>query len=277
MSTEFRDDFGRKDRRYPNGERMPDDEQETAGVMFPTQPWKRSTPPSFVMALVFIVGGVLFFLNNLGLIEIHSIWAYWPFILIAVGVSKLLGQRGPLATSWATLLILGGGILLLSNLGFLHLRMRTLWPLAVIAIGFLMLTKAFGVPRCRKAAATSGFGDELPYSDRFLRDWTVFGGVKRSIDSQDFQGGELMSVFGGIEIDLRRAGIISRDRPVVIDANAVFGGISIKVPDNWRVAVRGVGVFGGYEDKTVRPRQSEAGLPLLVITGHAAFGGVVVE
>jgi len=88
----------------------------------------------------------------------------------------------------------------------------------------------------------------------------------------------MLAVFGGIEVDLRRASISPARAEVVIDANATFGGIEIKVPETWLVICRGFGLFGGYEDKTIPPKPQEgAAVPRLVITGYAVFGGVSVR
>jgi hypothetical protein len=57
----------------------------------------------------------------------------------------------------------------------------------------------------------------------------------------------------------------------------MFGGIDIRVPETWAVTVRGTGVFGGYEDKTIEPRPTDPKPPHLIITGVALFGGVTVK
>ncbi|MGH9619711.1 MAG: LiaF domain-containing protein, partial [Bryobacteraceae bacterium] len=107
------------------------------------------------------------------------------------------------------------------------------------------------------------------------KEQVYFGNLKRTISSQDFRGGELISVFGEINIDLRHAQI---SNGTSIEANATFGAINIRVPETWRVSVRGAGIFGGYEDKTLPPRPAPGfNPPLLVITGAAVFGAVVVK
>jgi hypothetical protein len=61
-----------------------------------------------------------------------------------------------------------------------------------------------------------------------------------------------------------------------MEANALFGGVDIRVPDSWGVSIRGVGIFGGFDDLS-RARDPQPGKPTLVVTGTAMFGGVSVK
>jgi hypothetical protein len=104
---------------------------------------------------------------------------------------------------------------------------------------------------------------------------------------REISGGELVSVFGSIEIDFRGANIaltVPADtnaapvRRAEIEATAVFGSVEIRVPQTWRVVKNGTGVFGSYEDKTL-PSRPEPGVeqPTLFIHGGAVFGSVTIE
>ena len=85
-----------------------------------------------------------------------------------------------------------------------------------------------------------------------------------------------MAIFGGIELDLR--GATTTLEELEIEANAVFGGIELIVPDTWDITVRGSGVLGGYVDKTHRvPTTIGVKRPHLTIRGGAVFGGVTVK
>ena len=58
----------------------------------------------------------------------------------------------------------------------------------------------------------------------------VLGGGHRGNNSRSFRGGELTAVMGGCEIDLRQAAI---EGEAVIDVFALWGGIEIRVPEDW--------------------------------------------
>jgi len=230
-----------------------------------------------IFAVVMIGVGVFLFLDNIGLFRFRDIWQFWPVLPIALGVAKLFDSKGVASQVWASMWILVGAAFLLDHLGLWHMHWGTIWPLAIVAFGVTMLVNALDRHQRTPIGPLVGSCTGTT-SENTLREWATFGGVKRRVDTQDFQGGEMVAVFGGIEIDLRRAGIAPGNKEVVIDANATFGGIELRVPENWIVIMRGIGVFGGYEDKTIPPRESDrATAPRLVIKGYAVFGGVSVQ
>jgi predicted membrane protein len=237
---------------------------------------RRRRPPAagIIFAVLIIAAGVLLFLDNLGVYHIYNIWRLWPVVLIVAGVSKMFESQGAGGRVWAGMVLSAGVILLLDNLGIWHVGWGLIWPLALVGVGMSMLFHALerrDLPdRVRPGASVSTSTADT------LREWATFGGIKRRLNTQDFQGGEMIAVFGGIEVDLREANI-PPGKEVVVDANATFGGIELRVPYSWEVVMRGMGIFGGYEDKTVPPRPTEGVTPpRLLVTGYAVFGGVSI-
>ncbi|MEP6716004.1 MAG: DUF5668 domain-containing protein [Terriglobia bacterium] len=231
--------------------------------------------PGAIIGIALIAGGVLLFLDNLGILPFRATGLFWPLVFLTYGVASLSNSRSGAGSVWGYAAVAAGGLLLLDNLNILHVTLHTLWPLVLIAIGVNMLMyrlrwQQFG------SRFTCGGGSSGSY-DR-LHEFAIFSGVKRKVESKVFEGGKIASVFGGVEIDLRRAAIVSADNQIVLEANAVFGGIEIRVPETWRVSLQGTAVFGAYEDKTLPPRP-EAGFqpPLLIVRGGTAFGAVVIQ
>jgi predicted membrane protein len=232
------------------------------------------------VGLLMIGGGVLFLLRNLGIVYFDNIGDYWPVILIVIGGSKLISPRGMHDVSSG--MIVGGiGVLfLLRNLGIIYGNFwGFVWPAALIGIGATMLMKHLNGPDWWTGGGTNppspaagpasvpGTGENSLFAE------TVFGGIERNIVSQAFEGGKVSVVFGGAEIDLRGAAMQGPE--IVLKADAVFGGIDLKVPDTWQVDVRGSGVFGSYENHTHAPAAANA--PKLIVKGGAVFGGVTVR
>ncbi|EEF24629.1 conserved hypothetical protein, partial [Ricinus communis] len=76
------------------------------------------------------------------------------------------------------------------------------------------------------------------------------GGFKRRIITPDFRGGEVTSIMGGCDLDLRQSDLTG---DAVVTVYALFGGITIKVPVDWTVILEGTPIMGGFEEKTVPP------------------------
>lgn len=98
---------------------------------------------------------------------------------------------------------------------------------------------------------------------------TVFSGANKKVVTNDFQGGKISSVFGGMTLDLRNAKI-AKNGTVTLEASAVFGGLKIIVPKTWRVDGSLSGVFGGFTNSTVVPDKPEG---TLNVKGSGVFGG----
>lgn len=103
----------------------------------------------------------------------------------------------------------------------------------------------------------------------------VFGGTSRDgVWSVPKQLG-VTAVFGGIELDFRKARLPAG--PVELQVNATFGGVQVIVPPNLAVEVHGTAIFGGFDHMDRASPEPEPGLPVLRIRGRAIFGGVSVE
>ncbi len=223
-----------------------------------------------VLGAAVIAIGVLLLLDNLGIVPAQNLWDYWPVILIALGLARLTNSSSPSSLIWGGAITATGGLLLLNNLNLFRIPFHMLWPLLVIAFGASMLFRAAEAHRY-----VAGPPGAVACNGPTFSVWTVFGGVERRIETEDFQSAYVSAVFGGVKLDLRRARI--QQGRAIVDVNAIFGGVEMLVPENWTVVVEATSVFGGIEDKT-RPPQQVPGQPnpVLVVTGAAAFGGVTV-
>ncbi len=221
------------------------------------------------MGIVVVAIGVLLLLSNMGILRAHEIWEFWPVLLIVFGLSKIFEACSPSGRIFGGFIAVIGALWLAENLNLFYIRFDFVWPLILIAFGLSMLWK--GVYGRRVAAGKASAETDAPVTS-----FVMFSGSRRRIDSENFTGGQLSAMFGGIELDLRRARI-TQDK-AVIDATSMFGGIEITVPDEWTVSVTGMGIFGGFEDKTHPPKPVAGVAPQnLEVTGTAMFGGVSVR
>jgi hypothetical protein len=239
-------------------------------------------PRGSLVAVILIVAGALLFLDNLGLLPIHNIGDYWPLALVAWGLAMFERKRTVHSLIWSAAVVVFGCLLLLGNLHIIHVTGSIFWPLVLIAFGATMLVSRSGLPAFPQwwnaGQGDAGGHTRQAYFGNRLMESVVFTGSERRVESQNFEGGKVEAVFGGIDLDLSGAAISSPDRRAILEVNAVFGGIEIRVPRTWRVEKKGAAVFGGFEDRTFPPRP-EPGVepPTLVIRGAAVFGGIEVK
>ena len=231
--------------------------------MDPTGPDSRPrVTPQLVMGLIVILVGILFTLDNVGVIEARDYLRYWPVALIAVGGLKLWQSRGGPGVLTA-LLFIGAGIwLLLESARLVAVHLWDLWPLLLVFFGASLVWH--GIRGRRDRAGLDGSST--------ISGMAVLGGIHRGNNSQAFRGGDLTAVLGGCEIDLRQAAI---DGEAVLDVFAMWGGIDIRVPEGWSVSGRVVPILGGFEDKT-RPLAGAAA-HRLIVRGFAIMGSIEIK
>ncbi|HEY5907192.1 MAG TPA: DUF5668 domain-containing protein [Vicinamibacteria bacterium] len=230
------------------------------------QTFRNRLSPRLVVGFAVMILGALLTLDNLGLFEVEGLWRYWPVVLILLGIAKFV-QRADVfgALVW----IAAGGALLAANLGLI--QVKQLWPLALLVVGARLVLGAMageGASSCRQAdgllRVTRGQDD----ADR-IDAFAMLGGTVRGTNSTAFRSGAATAFMGGCEIDLRRAKIAGAE--AVFDAFAMWGGVEIKVPEDWAVENRGMGLLGGFVDSTRRPVEPKG---RLVLSGIAIMGGV---
>lgn len=100
----------------------------------------------------------------------------------------------------------------------------------------------------------------------------TFGGNKVDMSNEVFEGVDLTAVFGGVELNLVDS-IIKEDQ--VINATSIFGGITIKVPNNINVKVKSTSIFGGVENKA--KGNKEENTPTIYVNALCMFGGVEIK
>jgi predicted membrane protein len=228
---------------------------------------------------------------------------FWPVILIAIGAKMLVFERSAnermgrgVGVVWLAI----GSLFLLSNLDFINVAFRTIWPFFPMAIGAFILWKVFvdrdddlpsrervideptgggafpeargGYSESHSESDTGSDGPSPTDSNSRISANAVLGHVTRRSNSVHFRGGSLSSFMGMCEIDLR--GASPAPAGAVFDVSAFMGGIEIRVPADWVVENRVTAFLGSVEDET-EPPASEA--KKLVLRGSVFMGGLEVK
>jgi predicted membrane protein len=218
-----------------------------------------------VVGLLVVAMGVLFLLDNLGYVGFRHALSFWPIAFMVAGASMMVSQEERNGHVTGLALVAVGLLLLLRHMGVIDISWNMVWPVLLIVVGGLILFRTMGGGRARGRLDRSGATPE-----NTLDVTAILGGVERRVAAPDFRGGEVTSLLGGCDLDLRESSIL---KEAVINVFTVCGGVSIKVPADWTVVLDGVPVAGGFTQKTVpAPDASKR----LVITGYAFMGGVEV-
>ncbi|HEX8957495.1 MAG TPA: DUF5668 domain-containing protein [Burkholderiaceae bacterium] len=229
-----------------------------------------------LLGTVIIVVGVLALIDNLHLFGNFDVITFWPTAFIVAGILKIGQTRTRGGQAFGAIMIAVGALLTLGHLGLIYFSVHQIWPLILIGIGVLVMSKGWVEKELGFGAGPNGFRrSDAPYStadaSSTLNVLAVMSGSKMRKDTQDFRGGEITAVMGGVEIDLRQASI---QGDAVINLFVTWGGVVLKVPSDWVVIGNAIPVLGGIEDRTVPPA---APGKRLILEGYVVMGGVEVK
>jgi len=220
-----------------------------------------------VLGFIIIALGVLYTLQNVGILYARDYTRYWPILLVLYGVSRIVQCDTVPQKVWGGFWAFIGTVWFLDKLDLVYFNIGDLWPLVLVALGLSLI---WGTSRRRGVIVGGAAVDD---SSSTINAFALLGGFKRSNDAQDFRGGEATAIMGGCELDLRRASI--KENEAVLHLVAIMGGVEIRVPQDWKVIMQGVPILGGFEDKT-QPLGPES-TKRLVVRGYAVMGGVEIK
>ncbi|TJX15892.1 hypothetical protein E9840_01685 [Tissierella creatinini] len=224
----------------------------------------------FGLILILLGGGIL--LEQLGFLDFGDLLSlYWPSILIILGVIGLFNRR---SSKTGNLIIIGLGVILqLNRLNYVDINIfRLFFPAVLIIIG-LSIIFGKGVSKHNSPVEPEKWSKANVNMEDTIDLFVIFSGNGAINQSSSFKGGKVTAILGGIDLDLRQAQL--KDNNAFLDVTALFGGVEIKVPDTWRVEMKGTPIFGGIENQT-RPNP-DLSAPVLKINATAMFGGVDIK
>ena len=224
---------------------------------------RRRLSAQLILGVVVVWLGLLFTLDNLGVLDSGPILRFWPVVVIVIGLTKLIGVNNRPQMIAGGLFTVVGLWILLGNLDVLHVSVWDLWPMFFVIAGASLVVGAF---RRQRESGTSAEASD--YANAFV----MMGGVGHKLISTQFRGGEATAVMGGVELDLRNARAATPT--VVIHVMAWWGGIEIRVPKDWQVQSEVLPIMAGYEDTTKNEGEVRT---QLVVKGLVVMGGVEVK
>ena len=219
--------------------------------------------PQLVVGLIVIAAGVLMTLDNLQVIDASQYLRFWPAALVLLGLVKVgHSGQGTGGGFGGFVFIVVGAWLLLEQTTLVRISFWDMWPALLVMFGVFRVWKGLSSPRQRTVLSANDV----------VRVTTILGASSRGNNSAAFRGGELTAVMGGCELDLRHAAI---NGEAVFEVFALWGGIEIRVPEDWTVISHVTPILGGVDDQT-RPPQN-AGRHRLVLRGFIVMAGIEIK
>jgi len=221
-----------------------------------------------VIGVVLVLAGLFLVIRNTGFFPdfIDHVIFSWPMLLVTIGLVMTLGASEKTA---GVIVMAVGGFFMIPLLFRETFHMYNMfWPSIFIIIGIIFIvTKRKG---WNSVTSKGMIGDD--YIDYV----NVFSGGERQIVSENFKGGKVTAVFGGMELDLTKAKLAPGRNELEIAC--VFGGAEIIIPDTWFVTIEVVPVLGGFSDsRKLTPGRTVDNSSQLVIKGAVVFGGGEVK
>ena len=199
---------------------------------------------NILWGIVFVVMGVIFGLNALEITNINIFFdGWWTLFIIVpcfIGLFKEEEKTGDLIG------LIIGICLLLGCLDFISFALvwKLLIPTVLVMIGLSFIFKDVFHSKVKKEIKKLNKNDSKEYC----------------------------AVFGGVKCDLRKAKI---KEDVVINASAIFGGITILVPEDMQVKISSTPIFGGVSDE--RKNKNDNSKVIIYINATSMFGGVEIK
>lgn len=219
-----------------------------------------------IWGLIFVAAGVIFALNAFEITDIDVFFDGWwtLFIIVPSAISLFTEKHGK--TEHIFWLLIGIFLLLgCRDIIDFSIWWKILVPALIILAGLKLIFGSLFSSKGKKIP------EELKNGSSHLNsESAIFAGKDIKFDNQVFEGMEISTVFGGIDVDLRNA-IIEKD--CLIKVSAIFGGADIILPQNVNVVVKSSCIFGGISNKT----SMNQGEHTIYIEGACIFGGADIK
>lgn len=149
--------------------------------------------------------------------------------------------------------------------------MRLVRFLVRLLIAFTVaVTAASLVSTALALAKRDQFPDDAEPEDDELDLATILRSRQFRSEAKAFRGGRIICWQGGADIDLRGATLDPAGAH--LEVWTVFGGMQVRVPEDWRVRMHGIAFFGGPGSMAPQPEEGDTG-PVLTVTYRTIFGG----
>lgn len=220
---------------------------------------------NIIWGILFIFIGSIWALNATGIADIDIFFdGWWTLFIIVPSIIGII--ENPKDSSGYIFLFIGTCLLLaVRDIISFSLIAKLIVPVSLILIGIGIIFKdTLNGKVAKKISQIDKDGTEI-YTATFSEN-------RAKLSNDEFKNARLDATFGGVTFDMRDCNVTEDG---VITASAIFGGVTILVPNNVNVKVRSTGIFGGTTNR-IR-NQNEEGIKTIYIDSFALFGGVEIR
>ena len=223
-----------------------------------------------IWGVAIIALGVIFGGNALGWFDFNIFFdGWWTLFIIVPSAISLITEKEKISN----LGFLAVGIILLlaaQNVFSYDVAWKVILAVFLVMLGLTIVVKSIFRNKFDKEIEKKI--KELENDKTVDSQVAVFSGSDRVYSDEVFLGSNLVAIFGGVNLDLRKAKF---DRDTVIKALCLFGGIDIKVPEDVQIKIKSGFIFGGISDD--RKGDTSKGKYTIYIDAAGGFGGVSID
>lgn len=222
---------------------------------------------NILWGICLVILGIIFGLNALEITNIDIFFDGWwtLFIIIPCFIDLFKSQDKTgniIGLVVGIVLLLGAQDILRFDIIF-----KLLVPAILVAIGISVIFKDAINGKIKKEI------ENINNENKDVKEYyATFGEQNLDFASEDFKGADLNAIFGSVKCKLTDANIIEN---VVVKASAIFGSVTIYVPDHVNVKINSTPIFGGVSDQR-KNKTSDADVTLY-INALCIFGGIEIK
>jgi len=221
-----------------------------------------------LIGVVLVLVGLFLVMRNTGIFPsfIDHVIFSWPMLLVTIGLIITVGSSGGKTSGVIVMAV--GAFFLIPHIFRETFDMNIFWPAIFIIIGVIFIATRH---RGWNSVTSKGI-----IGDDYVDYVNIFSGGERQVTSENFKGGKVTAIFGGLELDLTKAKLAPGRSE--LEVACIFGGATFIVPDDWAVNIEITPVLGGFSDsRKLSPGRTVDPTKQLVIKGAVVFGGGEVK
>ena len=207
---------------------------------------------NYIWGIFIILLGLVLLLKTLNFIDFEIFFdGWWTLFIIIPSLADVIVNDHKI-TSFNFLLL---GLLLLLK------SQKIIESPIIIFICILIIELGLKIILGKSPKRTS------KNSDNYIG---IFGESNSANNDPDFQGCDIVSIFGTVKLDLTKATIKNDIR---IDSINIFGSVYLTVPENVNVKINGINIFGSSY-----PKKNETNCPYTIyIESVSVFGDIRIK